>query len=171
MFTHVESFKSAFLEKLETMYGKSFKDSTTRDQYNTLGYMVREYMNSQWIATNESYRSGERKQMYYLSIEFLLGRLLGSNILNLGIRDVCEQGLSELGISLQQLEEVEADAGLGNGGLGRLAACFLDSLASLNLRVMAVEFVTNTAYLTKRLWMVIKLSFQNSGFFMKTYGK
>lgn len=133
MFTHVESFKSAFLEKLETMYGKSFKDSTTRDQYNTLGYMVREYMNSQWIATNESYRSGERKQMYYLSIEFLLGRLLGSNILNLGIRDVCEQGLSELGISLQQLEEVEADAGLGNGGLGRLAACFLDSLASLNL--------------------------------------
>ena len=71
--------------------------------------------------------------MYYLSIEFLLGRLLGSNILNLGIRDVCEQGLSELGISLQELEEVEADAGLGNGGLGRLAACFLDSLASLNL--------------------------------------
>ncbi|MGR5907002.1 hypothetical protein ACT7DL_03740 [Bacillus paranthracis] len=53
MFTHVESFKSAFLEKLETMYGKSFKESTTRDQYNTLGYMVREYMNSQWIATNE----------------------------------------------------------------------------------------------------------------------
>ncbi|EEL32148.1 Glycogen phosphorylase [Bacillus cereus Rock3-28] len=133
MFTHVESFKSAFLEKLETMYGKSFKDSTTRDQYNTLGYMVREYMNSQWIATNESYRSGEQKQMYYLSIEFLLGRLLGSNILNLGIRDVCKQGLSELGISLQELEEVEADAGLGNGGLGRLAACFLDSLASLNL--------------------------------------
>lgn len=133
MFTHVESFKSAFLEKLETMYGKSFKDSTTRDQYNTLGHMVREYMNGQWIATNESYRSGEQKQMYYLSIEFLLGRLLGSNILNLGIRDVCEQGLSELGISLQELEEVEADAGLGNGGLGRLAACFLDSLASLNL--------------------------------------
>ena len=91
MFTHVESFKSAFLEKLETMYGKSFKDSTTRDQYNTLGHMVREYMNGQWIATNESYRSGEQKQMYYLSIEFLLGRLLGSNILNLGIRDVCEQ--------------------------------------------------------------------------------
>lgn len=59
--------------------------------------------------------------------------MLGSNILNLGIRDVCEQGLSELGISLQQLEEVEADAGLGNGGLGRLAACFLDSLASLDL--------------------------------------
>lgn len=133
MFTHVESFKVAFLEKLETMYGKSFKDSTSRDQYNTLGRMVREYMNQHWIATNERYRTGNQKQMYYLSIEFLLGRLLGSNLLNLGIRDVCEQGLSELGISLKELEESEADAGLGNGGLGRLAACFLDSLASLNL--------------------------------------
>ena len=133
MFTHVESFKVAFLEKLETMYGKSFKDSTSRDQYNTLGYMVREYMNQHWIATNERYWAGNQKQMYYLSIEFLLGRLLGSNLLNLGIRDVCEQGLSELGISLEELEESEADAGLGNGGLGRLAACFLDSLASLNL--------------------------------------
>lgn len=95
--------------------------------------MVREYMNQHWIATNERYRTGNQKQMYYLSIEFLLGRLLGSNLLNLGIRDVCEKGLSELGVSLKELEESEADAGLGNGGLGRLAACFLDSLASLNL--------------------------------------
>ncbi|EOV9529049.1 glycogen/starch/alpha-glucan phosphorylase [Bacillus cytotoxicus] len=133
MFTHVESFKAAFLEKLETMYGKSFKESTSRDQYNTLGHMVREYMNQQWIATNEKYRTANQKQVYYLSIEFLLGRLLGSNMLNLGIRNICEQGLKELGISLKELEESEADAGLGNGGLGRLAACFLDSLASLNL--------------------------------------
>ncbi|EMA6344777.1 glycogen/starch/alpha-glucan phosphorylase [Bacillus cytotoxicus] len=133
MFTHVESFKAAFLEKLETMYGKSFKDSTSRDQYHTLGHMVREYMNQQWIATNEKYRAANQKQVYYLSIEFLLGRLLGSNMLNLGIRNICEQGLKELGISLKELEESEADAGLGNGGLGRLAACFLDSLASLNL--------------------------------------
>ncbi len=115
------------------MYGKSFKESTSRDQYNTLGHMVREYMNQQWIATNEKYRTANQKQVYYLSIEFLLGRLLGSNMLNLGIRNICEQGLKELGISLKELEESEADAGLGNGGLGRLAACFLDSLASLNL--------------------------------------
>ena len=94
------------------MYGKSFKESTTRDQYNTLGYMVREYMNSQWIATNESYRSESESKCITYPLSFLLGRLLGSNILNLGIKDVCEQELSELGISLQQLEEVEADAGL-----------------------------------------------------------
>ncbi|MEH7460542.1 glycogen/starch/alpha-glucan phosphorylase [Bacillus thuringiensis] len=133
MFSNTENFKATFLEKLETMYGKSFKDSTVQDQYNTLGHMVREYISQRWIGTNERYRTDNQKQMYYLSIEFLLGRLLGSNILNLGIRDVCERGLEELGIYLQDLEEMEADAGLGNGGLGRLAACFLDSLASLNL--------------------------------------
>lgn len=133
MFSNKESFKSAFLEKLETMYGKSFKDSALRDQYNTLGHMVREYISSRWIATNEKNRTENNKQMYYLSIEFLLGRLLGSNLLNLGILDVCREGLDELGINLDELEENEADAGLGNGGLGRLAACFLDSLASLDL--------------------------------------
>ncbi len=133
LFSNTENFKAAFLEKLETMYGKSFKDSTVQDQYNTLGHMVREYISQRWIGTNERYRTDNQKQVYYLSIEFLLGRLLGSNILNLGIRDVCERGLEELGIYLQDLEEMEADAGLGNGGLGRLAACFLDSLASLNL--------------------------------------
>ncbi|WP_369903444.1 glycogen/starch/alpha-glucan phosphorylase [Bacillus manliponensis] len=133
MFSNTESFKAAFLEKLEMIHGKSFKDSTVRDQYNTLGHMVREYVNQRWIETNERYRMNNEKQMYYLSIEFLLGRLLGSNMLNLGIRDVCEQCLAELGIDLKELEENEADAGLGNGGLGRLAACFLDSLASLNL--------------------------------------
>lgn len=115
------------------MYGKSFKESTVRDQYNTLGNMVREYISSNWIETNEKNRSVNNKQVYYLSIEFLLGRLLSHNLLNIGILNVVNEGLEELGIKLQDIEESEADAGLGNGGLGRLAACFLDSLASLNL--------------------------------------
>ncbi|MDR4162720.1 glycogen/starch/alpha-glucan phosphorylase, partial [Bacillus paranthracis] len=79
------------------------------------------------------HRSSHTNQVYYLSIEFLLGRLLGQNLLNLGIREVVKEGLSDLNISLENIEEIEVDAGLGNGGLGRLAACFLDSLASLNL--------------------------------------
>ncbi len=133
MFSNKEVFKQSFLNKLEMMYGKPFPESTPRDQYNTLGNMVREYISSNWIKTNETRRAGSHKQVYYLSIEFLLGRLLGSNLLNLGIRDIVEEGLMDLGINLHDIEESEADAGLGNGGLGRLAACFLDSLASLNL--------------------------------------
>jgi len=132
MFSNKEMFKKTFLEKLEMMYGKTFPESTPRDQYNTLGNMVREYISSNWIKTNETQRSKNHKQVYYLSIEFLLGRLLGSNLLNLQIRDVVEEGLKDLGIDLHDIEESEADAGLGNGGLGRLAACFLDSLATLN---------------------------------------
>lgn len=133
MFSNKDEFKKAFLKRLETLCGKRFEESTSRDQYNTLGNMVREYISKNWIQTNEQNRARKQKQVYYLSIEFLLGRLLGSNLLNLGIRDVVEEGLRDLGICLEDIEECEADAGLGNGGLGRLAACFLDSLASLDL--------------------------------------
>jgi len=133
IFSDKAEFKLAFLKKLEMTFGTSFGESTKREQFHTLGHMIREYVSSDWIQTNEQYRSAGQKQIYYLSIEFLLGRLLRHNLMNLGIEKVVTEGLEELGIDLDELEEIEADAGLGNGGLGRLAACFLDSLASLNL--------------------------------------
>jgi glycogen phosphorylase len=133
MFTNKEEFKIQFLTRLEMMCGKSFSDTTIEDHFDTIGNMVREYVSTNWINTNERYRFTDTKQVYYLSIEFLLGRLLRHNLINLGIEEVVQEGLNDLGIDLGRLEEVEADAGLGNGGLGRLAACFLDSLASLNL--------------------------------------
>ncbi|MBT2640373.1 glycogen/starch/alpha-glucan phosphorylase [Bacillus sp. ISL-39] len=133
MFSSVPQFKNSFLKKLEMMFGTSFEESTSREQFQTLGHMIREHVSSDWIKTNELYRTGAKKQVYYLSIEFLLGRLLRHNLINLGVEKVVCEGLGELGIELDQLEEIEADAGLGNGGLGRLAACFLDSLASLDL--------------------------------------
>ncbi|PLR98260.1 glycogen/starch/alpha-glucan phosphorylase [Bacillus sp. T33-2] len=133
MFSSVTEFKAAFQKKLEMNCGKSFKESTVRDQFHTLGIMIREHVSTDWIKTNEQYRTMDGKQVYYLSIEFLLGRLLRQNLINLGIEETVQNGLKELGIDLDELEEAESDAGLGNGGLGRLAACFLDSLASLNL--------------------------------------
>lgn len=133
MFSNKEDFKETFLKRLEMMCGKSFGESTKRDHYNTLGNMIREYVSTAWINTNERYRTVKEKQVYYLSIEFLLGRLLHHNLLNLGLESVVKEGLQDLGIDLYELEEIEADAGLGNGGLGRLAACFMDSLASLDL--------------------------------------
>ncbi|QVY60814.1 glycogen/starch/alpha-glucan phosphorylase [Cytobacillus gottheilii] len=133
MFSDKDAFKEAFLKKLEMTCGKSFGESTEKDRYFALGQLVREHISTEWINTNERYRIDKEKQVYYLSIEFLLGRLLRQNLMNLGIENVVEEGLHDLGIDLKNLEEIEVDAGLGNGGLGRLAACFLDSLASLNL--------------------------------------
>ena len=133
MFSNKASFKSTFLKRLEMLCGKSFSESSARDQYQTLGSMIREFVSNDWIATNEQYLAAEGKQVYYLSIEYLLGKLLRQNLINLGVEDTVQAGLNELGIDLDELEELESDAGLGNGGLGRLAACFLDSLASLNL--------------------------------------
>ena len=133
MFSNKEEFKKQFLQRLEMMYGKSFAESSKDDQFDTLGHMIREHVSKNWIVTNERYRSKNEKQVYYLSIEFLLGRLLSTNLMNLGIEEVVEEGFKDLGIELDEIEEIESDAGLGNGGLGRLAACFLDSLASLSL--------------------------------------
>jgi glycogen phosphorylase len=133
MFSNNEHFKQEFVNRVERMSGKCFTESTERDHYQALGNMIREYVSRNWISTNELYRTTETKQVYYLSIEFLLGRLLQHNLLNLGIEKMVEESFDELGISLNRIEEVEADAALGNGGLGRLAACFLDSLASLGL--------------------------------------
>jgi glycogen phosphorylase len=133
MFSNKDEFKNTFLKRLEMACGKSFSESSERDHYQTLGNMVREFVSNDWISTNELHLAAKEKQVYYLSIEYLLGKLLRQNLINLGIEDTVEEGLEELGINLSELEEFEADAGLGNGGLGRLAACFLDSLASLNL--------------------------------------
>lgn len=133
LFSNKDLFKKNFLQRLEMQTGKSFKESSKRDHFYTLGKMIREYVSIDWIKTNERYRAEKRKQVYYLSIEFLLGRLLRHNLINLGIEQVVKEGLEDLGIDLDELEEIEVDAALGNGGLGRLAACFLDSLACINL--------------------------------------
>ena len=106
---------------------------STWEPYVSMALAVRDRMIENWIQTQDSYYSNDAKRVYYLSLEFLMGRTLGNAMLNVGVTDACRQALSELGYTLEDLRDAEWDAGLGNGGLGRLAACFLDSLATLQL--------------------------------------
>ncbi|WP_150272034.1 glycogen/starch/alpha-glucan phosphorylase [Paenibacillus tepidiphilus] len=131
MFNDKETFKQVFRETLIGKLGKPLEEAANADVYNILGHMIRENAGRSWAETNRKYKSGQEKQVYYFSMEFLIGRLLGNNLLNMGVLEVVRDGLEELGFRLEEIEEMEADAGLGNGGLGRLAACFMDSLASL----------------------------------------
>ncbi|MBR0138479.1 MAG: glycogen/starch/alpha-glucan phosphorylase, partial [Erysipelotrichaceae bacterium] len=114
-------------------YGRGVKYTSMEELFIILADMVKDYGSEDWLKTKEAVNSKNKKQLFYFSMEFLIGRLLTNNLMNLGVYDVAKDGLQDLGININKLEEVETDAGLGNGGLGRLAACFLDSLASMNL--------------------------------------
>lgn len=128
-----DRFKRDYIQKFIELHGKDLDEGTNLNKYEALGSLIRDYVSRMWIETNKRYNREKEKQVYYFSMEFLLGRLLGNSLLNLGIRDVCKKALKELGVELEDLENLEQDQGLGNGGLGRLAACFLDSMASLKI--------------------------------------
>ena len=131
MFSSKANFKKEFQSRLLERYGADVASSSPNEQYTILGEMVRDYANKDLFTTHDESALKGKKTLIYFSMEFLIGRLLNNNIQNLGIYDVVKGGLADLGIDINTLEDEESDAGLGNGGLGRLAACFLDSIASL----------------------------------------
>ena len=131
MFDSKKDFKENFERRLIEKYGRDVASSHITERYDILGEMVRDFAGREWRSSREEILNDNRRQLVYFSMEFLMGRLLTSNMQNLGIYEVARDGLEELGIDIGELEDMEADAGLGNGGLGRLAACFLDSIASL----------------------------------------
>ena len=133
MFTNKEEFKQQYCKRMIEKYGRSIQYSRCSERYLVLGEMVKDYASNNWMETKNKIDEKQQKQLYYFSMEFLIGRLLTNNLMNLGIYNIVKEGLLELGYDINELEEVETDAGLGNGGLGRLAACFLDSLASMSL--------------------------------------
>ncbi len=130
---HRASLRRSLSNRLVYSMGKDPITATTRDWFNSTAYAVRERLIERWMETMRSYYRSDAKRVYYLSMEFLTGRLLTNSLLNLGILDECRQALADLGRDLDHVVEIEQDPGLGNGGLGRLAACFLDSLATLSL--------------------------------------
>lgn len=133
IYINKDSLKKDYKKKFLEINGKDLEDGTREQQYEALGSLIRDYVAKEWLNTNNKYKETREKQVYYFSMEFLLGRLLGSSLMNLGIENICRDALFELNIDLDELENLEQDQGLGNGGLGRLAACFLDSMASLNI--------------------------------------
>ena len=133
MFQNKAEFINEYLEKFQSIHGKGVELGTNRERSEALAGLVRDLIAQRWARTNREYMERDCKQVYYFSIEYLQGRILLTNLLNLNILAECEQGLSDLGISLDDLTEEEPEAGLGSGGLGRLASCFLDSMASLHI--------------------------------------
>lgn len=116
---------------LKVLYRKTIDEATPQQIYQVLAYSIKDTIIDQWIATHKKYEEEDAKTVYYLSMEFLMGRALGNNIINLKADKVVRDTLDELGLNLENIEDEELDAALGNGGLGRLAACFLDSLSTL----------------------------------------
>jgi starch phosphorylase len=129
----VASVRKSIANRLVYTVGKDDITATTRDWFYATAFMTRDRLIERWMETMRSYYVADAKRVYYLSMEFLMGRTLMNSLLNLAFDKECGQALQEQGVELRQVREMEADAALGNGGLGRLAACFLDSMATLNL--------------------------------------
>ncbi|MDD5949234.1 MAG: glycogen/starch/alpha-glucan phosphorylase [Lachnospiraceae bacterium] len=125
------AFKKAVVENVKNQYRKTIDEATPQQVYQAVSYAVKDYVIDRWIATHKEYEKKNVKTVYYLSMEFLMGRALGNNMINLTYYNEIKEALDELGFDLNAIEDQEPDAALGNGGLGRLAACFLDSLATL----------------------------------------
>ena len=126
-----EAFKKEVINHVKTLYRKTIDEATQQQVFQAVSYAIKDTIIDQWIATHKEYEKKNAKTVYYLSMEFLMGRALGNNLINLTYYNEVKEALDELGFDLNVIEDQEPDAALGNGGLGRLAACFLDSLATL----------------------------------------
>uniref|UniRef100_A0A8C1GY69 Alpha-1,4 glucan phosphorylase n=1 Tax=Cyprinus carpio TaxID=7962 RepID=A0A8C1GY69_CYPCA len=129
----VSEIKKSFNRHLHFTLVKDRNVATPRDYYFALAHTVRDHLVGRWIRTQQYYYEKDPKRIHYLSLEFYMGRTLQNTMINLGLQNACDEAIYQLGLDLEELEDIEEDAGLGNGGLGRLAACFLDSMASLGL--------------------------------------
>ena len=126
-----EMFKKNVMYSVKTLYRKTLEEATPQQIFQAVAYTVKDTIIDNWLETQQEYEKKDPKTVYYLSMEFLMGRALGNDLINLQEYKPVKEALEELGLDLNVIEDQEPDAALGNGGLGRLAACFLDSLATL----------------------------------------
>ena len=126
-----KAFKKEVEHNVKSLYRRTIDEATPQQLFQAVSYAVKEAIIDDWIATQKQYKKDDPKTVYYMSMEFLMGRALGNNLINMTAYKEVKEALDEMGIDLNVIEDEEPDAALGNGGLGRLAACFLDSLASL----------------------------------------
>ena len=126
-----EDFKKQVVSNVKNMYRKTIDEASKQQVFQAVAYTVKDYIIDRWIATHKEFEKQDAKTVYYMSMEFLMGRALGNNMINLTCYKEVKEALDELGFDLNVIEDQEPDAALGNGGLGRLAACFLDSLSTL----------------------------------------
>ncbi len=127
-----EAFKKSVRENVKFLYRKTLEEATQQQIFQAVSYTVKDVIIDNWLETQNAYEKQDPKIVYYMSMEFLMGRALGNNLINLTAYEEVKEALEELGLDLNAIEDQEPDPALGNGGLGRLAACFLDSLATLN---------------------------------------
>ena len=126
-----EAIKQSIIDNVKSQFRRTIDEATPQQVYQAAAYAVKDVVIDRWIATQKTYDESNVKKVYYLSMEFLMGRALGNNMINLGVWKEFKEALDDLGFDLNAIEDEEPDPALGNGGLGRLAACFLDSLATL----------------------------------------
>ena len=126
-----EEFKKNVISNCKSLYRKNIEEANQQEVFQAVSYAVKDIIIDKWIATHKQYEKDDPKMVYYMSMKFLMGRALGNNMINLCAYDEIKEALDELGLDINVIEDQEPDAALGNGGLGRLAACFMDSLATL----------------------------------------
>ena len=131
--TNAEAIKDNIIHHLMSFQGRDPERSGPTDIYKALAYTMRDIMVEKWISTQKTFYAKKKKRVYYLSLEFLIGRSLGNSLINLGIMEDAKKAVEALGYDMSEIRDQEEDAGLGNGGLGRLAACFMDSIATLKI--------------------------------------
>lgn len=128
-----EGFKKEVVNNVKNLFRKTIDEATDQQVFQAVAYAVKDDIIDRWIATHKEYEKQNVKTVYYLSMEFLMGRALGNNLINLTYYNEVKTALDELGFDINVIEDQEPDAALGNGGLGRLAACFVDSLTTMDL--------------------------------------